>query len=83
MRHNQTLDYDGLLREAQKAVKDSGETQTAVADRLGVTGPAVNHALKKKGGTYARLQRRIIEELTGFRVEEVPVAFRVVKKGAA
>ena len=81
VRHNQTLDYDGLMREAQAAVDESPDTQAAIAQTLGVTPPVVSRALKTPGARYAALQRRIIEAVTGYTVaDETTPTFRILRK---
>jgi len=81
VKHGQTLGYDELRDEAAKAFSLYGKTRTALAAELDVGLPAVSMALTKTGGSYAALQRRIINRLTGFRVESPPL-FRVVSKDA-
>jgi len=81
VRHGQLLDYDELHREAVKAVEASGRARAEIAEALGVTPPAVTRALKAPGARYAGLQARIIEEVTGYRIEDRSrVEFRVVRK---
>ena len=81
VKHGQTLGYDELRDEAAKAFSLYGKTRTALAAELDVGLPAVSMALTRSGGSYAALQRRIINHLTGFRVEAPPL-FRVVRKDA-
>ena len=84
VRHNQTLDYAGLMSEAVAAVKGSGRTQADIAEALGVTPPVVSRALKTPGGRYASTQQAIIGELTPYAVrDETTPTFRVIRKGTA
>lgn len=87
MRHNQTLDAEGLrlaaVAAAQAAAESEGLTRKALAERLGVSAGAVTRALsaKEPPGWYSGLQRRIVEALTGYAVEDVTeLAFRVRRK---
>lgn len=82
VRHNETLDFAGLRDRARQAYEDgarAGLTQTALAEALGRTQPAVSQALNNHGAKYAALQREIVSHLTGFEVVE---SFRVVRKAA-
>lgn len=82
VRHNETLDFDGLrarTREAFDGAAGEGLTQTALADALGKTQPAVSQALNNAGAKYAALQREIIAHLTGYEVVE---SFRLVRKAS-
>ena len=79
VRLNQTLDYDGLRGEAEAAAE--GHTQKALAERLGVSQPAISQAINRTGAKYAALQTAIIEELTDYTVRDETVpTFRVVRK---
>ena len=79
VRHNQTLDYDGLQREAARAAE--GHTQKALAALFGVTQPAISQALNLSGAKYAALQTTIIEGLTDYTVrDETTPTFRVLRK---
>ena len=79
VRLNQTLDYDGLRREAEAAAE--GHTQKSLAKRLGVSQPAISQAINRTGAKYAALQTAIIEALTDYTVrDETTPTFRVVRK---
>jgi len=65
----QGLTRSELVGKTRKAVEESNLTQQQVADRLGVTQPAVAQAVS--GSTKMdSLRCRIIEELTGEVVEK-------------
>ena len=81
MRHNQRLTFEELRDETQAAVEQFAESQSALARELGVTRGAVSRAVKEAGSALSSLQCRIIEHLTGYRVEEeVEVSFRALRK---
>lgn len=75
----QMLTLADLRQAAADAVEADGGTQSALAARLGVTPGAVSRALKETGGSRAALQARIVEALTGHRVEELEVRFQLVR----
>lgn len=75
----QMLTLADLRQTAADAVEADGGTQTALAARLGVTPGAISRALKETGGSRAALQARIVETLTGNRVEELDIRFRLVR----
>jgi transcriptional regulator with XRE-family HTH domain len=72
MRSGQTLTYEDLRRAVADALDNAGVTQRAVAEALGVSPSAVGHAKNRTGAKVARMQRRILEHLTGYRIEEEP-----------
>ena len=76
MRKGQKLDYEALRREAKAAIEGSGKSQAQVGRELGVSRGAVSRAVKETGSKLASLQRRIIEHLTDYRLEE-ETRFRV------
>lgn len=82
VRHNQTLDYDGLRDEAKAAAKLSGKTQTELAEHFGVTQPAISQALNAPGPRLVALQSRIVAAFTEYEIEPVEqvVTFRVARK---
>ena len=81
MRHNQRLTFEDLRDETKTAVEGFATSQAALARELGVTRGAVNRAMKEAGPALASLQGRIIEHLTGYRIEEeVEVTFRALRK---
>ena len=83
MRHNERMSLDGLREATAKAVADSGKTQRQVAEDLGVTPGAISRALNETNSALAGLQRRIIEHLTGFRLEEEVRVTYVAKQADA
>lgn len=70
MRDGTELDLRGLQREAAHAAEESGRTQSAIARELDVHRSAVSRALRHTGRQFAKLQCRIIEHLTPYRLEE-------------
>jgi gentisate 1,2-dioxygenase len=80
MRHGTTLTFEDLRRETAEALESADETQSAVAEALGVAPPQITKAKTTTGATYAALQRRILEHLTPYRVEEQPVTFKARRK---
>ena len=82
MRHNQTLTADQLRTEATTAAEASGRTRADIAAALGVTPAAITHALNegRDASRYAALLGRIVEEVTGYTVEEVTPTYRVLRK---
>ena len=79
VKHNQTLDYIGLRDEAARAA--AGLTQSDLAQRLGVSQPAVSLALREAGSKRAALQQQLIEALTDYTIEDQSyVVFRVIRK---
>jgi transcriptional regulator with XRE-family HTH domain len=70
MRDGTEMDYDGLRDAAREALEADDVTQRAVADALGVTEGAVSNAKREAGPKRATLQRRILEHLTPYRIEE-------------
>lgn len=76
MRKGQKLDFEALRREALAAIEQSGKSQSQVGRELDVSRGAVSRAVKEAGSKLASLQRRIIEHLTAYRLEE-ETRFRV------
>jgi predicted transcriptional regulator len=70
MEEGQLLTYQTLCQTARRAYQDSALTQTELADALGVSQSSVSQALSTPGPKFARLQRRVIERLTPFKVTE-------------
>jgi hypothetical protein len=60
-----TYSPDDLPQLARTAHESTGLTQTAAAERLGVTQSAYAQALSKRAGMDA-LRRRIVDELTDY-----------------
>jgi predicted XRE-type DNA-binding protein len=58
-----------LQRAAQSAVEQSDYSQREIADALGAHESSVSRACSEPGPTFQKLQRRIIEFLTGAQVE--------------
>lgn len=80
MHDGQTMTYDELQQAAAQTIDDAGTSQAQVARELGVTRGAVSRAVKEPGSSLFELQRRIVEHLTGFRVErEVETKIHVRK----
>ena len=79
MRQGQYLDFETLRAESETAVEKSGETQRALAAKLGRGESALSQALRNKGARYARLQREIIALLTDYEVAQEPT-FKVARK---
>lgn len=63
------MDYEALRREATQTVEQSGSTQTEIANELEVTAGALSRALSESGPKFSRLQRRILQHLTPYRIE--------------
>lgn len=81
MRHNEKLDYDKLRAEAEAAVEESGKKRIEIASELGVSSGAITRALKEPGSKFSELQKRIVEHLTDYRIdEENYTIFRVQRK---
>ena len=81
MRANQRLDFDALRDEASAAVGESGLTQRDLASALGVSPGAMSNALSRSGARFWKLQARIIEHLTPYRIEEEVVrTYRAVRQ---
>lgn len=70
VRNNQRLTYEQLRDEVASAVADYAESQAALARELDVTRGAVNRAVKEAGPMLVRLQKRIIEHLTEYHIED-------------
>lgn len=70
------MDYEALCEEAARVVAESGYSQTQLADELEVSTGAMSRALSESGPKFSRLQRRILERLTPYRIKE-HVVFRV------
>jgi len=79
MREGMEMDYEALCDEASRIVAESNYSQTKLADELGVSTGAMSRALSESGPKFSRLQRRILERLTPYQVEE-HVVFRVESK---
>jgi predicted transcriptional regulator len=70
MREGTELTPEMLRDEAAAAVERSGQSQAAVARELGVHRSAVSRAVKEVSPNFYKLQRRIIEHLTPYRLEK-------------
>lgn len=75
MHDGMEMDYEALCKEASRAVTESDYSQTQLADELEVSTGAMSRALSESGPKFSRLQRKILERLTSFRIEE-QVVFR-------
>jgi len=64
------MNYDELRERAARAVSESGRTQVRLADELDVSPGAMSRALSESGPKFSNLQRRIIEHLTPYRIEQ-------------
>ncbi len=71
------LSYEDLASAARSAFADSELTQTALANKLGVTQSALSQALNGSGARFSLLQRRVVETLTGVRLVEITERYRV------
>jgi len=76
MRDGMEMDYEILCNEAARIFAESNYSQTQLADELEVSTGAMSRALSESGPKFSRLQRRILERLTPYRIEEY-VVFRV------
>jgi transcriptional regulator with XRE-family HTH domain len=81
MRHGSRLDYAQLKSKAHEALSESGLTQQALAERLGVARSSVARAVTQAGPKFQQLQMQIIEALTEYTVERLKhVEFRTWRK---
>jgi predicted DNA-binding protein (UPF0251 family) len=77
VRDGSRLTYDELQRLSHAALRQSEYTQQEMADRLDVNRATIGKAVTRSGSRYQRLQMRIVEALTDYRVErEETVRFR-------
>jgi predicted DNA-binding protein (UPF0251 family) len=82
VQHGTRLDYEGLHREAKRALDDSDYTQQAIAEKLEVARTSVAKAVTQVGPKFQRLQMRILETLTDYEVErQEHVEFLLREKG--
>lgn len=75
MHNGLEMDYEALCEEAARVVAESNYSQTKLADELEVSTGAMSRALSESGPKFSRLQRRILERLTPYRIKE-HVVFR-------
>jgi hypothetical protein len=81
VRHGEKLSYEDLQEQARAVLNGSDWTQREIADELDVTRGSVAKAVTTPGPRYQRLQMRIIEELTDYRIKrEETVHFRPLRK---
>ena len=84
MHHNQRLSYEKLRTETEGTIERGDLSKAEIARRLDKTRGAITRATSEAGGNVARLQRSIIELLTGYEVVEEPagevIRFRLVRK---
>lgn len=66
---SETLTYEELRQRAQEVVEASDKTQLEIAEELGLHETTISRALSESGGKYQTTQIRIIEHLTGIKVE--------------
>lgn len=76
MHNGMEMDPEALCEEAARVVSESSYSQTQLADELEVSTGAMSRALSESGPKFSRLQRRILERLTPYQIEE-HVVFRV------
>jgi len=84
VRHKQTVDYDGLRREAVEALAKSGRSQADVARAIGVKPPTLNAALRddESPARYASTLARVIAEVSDYTVaDETKPTYRLLRKG--
>jgi predicted transcriptional regulator len=82
MRDGTEMDHDGLRDAVRDALASADTTQRAVAEALGVSEAAVSMAKREAGSRRTELQRRILEHLTPYTVEE-RVTFKARRKDAS
>lgn len=63
------MDFSALRDQAKTAVDGSGKSYTEVGEKLDVHRSAVARAVNEDGPKFQKLQRRIIRELTPYRIE--------------
>jgi hypothetical protein len=81
VRHGEKLSYEELQERARTVLNESDWTQREMADELEVTRGAVAKAVTTPGSRYQRLQMRIIEKLTAYRIQrEETVHFRPLRE---
>lgn len=81
VRHGEKLSYEELQEQARTVLNESDWTQREIADKLDVTRGSVAKAVTTPGSRYQRLQMRIIETLTDYRIRrEEEVHFRPLRK---
>jgi len=69
MRDGSRLSFEDLREAAAEAVAASDQTQTDVADALGVHRSSISRALAEPGANWQQLQRRIIAHLTPYQID--------------
>lgn len=79
MNDGRTMDYEALRQEAHRVVVQSGSTQTEIADELDVSAGALSRALSESGPKFSRLQCRILQHLTPYRIER-QVVFTAIRR---
>ncbi len=65
-----TMDHDALREEARRLVKESNLSQNRIGEKLGVSSGAMARALSESGSKFEALQMRIIEYLSGKRLQK-------------
>lgn len=76
MQDGMEMDYEALCEEAARLVSESGYSQKQLANELEVSTGAISRSLSESGPKFSRLQRRILERLTPYRIDEY-VVFKV------
>jgi transcriptional regulator with XRE-family HTH domain len=69
MQPGQTFYESDLTSLAREAWEGSGQTQSALADALGVSQPALAQALNDEKRSLSQLRIRVIEHCTGLKVK--------------
>jgi phage tail tape-measure protein len=69
MRDGTEMSFTDLRDEAKAAVDDAGKSYAEMGRELDVHRTAVARAVKEAGAKFQKLQRRIIEHLTPYRIE--------------
>lgn len=69
MRDGTELSFDELRDETAEAVEESGRSQAEVARELDMHRSAVSRAVKESGPRVQKIQRRVIQHLTPYRVD--------------
>lgn len=77
-----------LLKETQRAVTsfiESGGSQASLGTALDVHRSSISRALNEGSGKYSDLQRRILEFLTPFAIEDIEriVRYRARKQSSS
>lgn len=63
------LTFEDLRQQTENAVREAPQTQSALANELGVHRSSVSRAIHQAGPHFWKLQKRIIEHLTSVCIE--------------